>query len=320
MTQTIVAPTPDEIGLMRERIAPFFRRTPVIHAAGARCEFLIKAECLQATGAFKARAAAALLSNLAPSKRAIGVNTASSGNFGIALAAISRQFGAPVTIYIDPAASPFKVEMARRYGAKLREVSSDEWWSIVETHEFADMKGPYLNAVGDAAALAANGTIGIEILEDAPDIDAIILPIGGGGLICGVAAAVKSARPDIRIIACEYEGAAPLSAARAAGAPAGINPKTSFITGVGARFVLKEMWPLLQQYVDECVTVSLAETAHAIRTALLNNHILLEGAGALPIAAVLSGKIVAERPLCVASGGNISRTDIAAILAGGIPD
>lgn len=313
-------PTLDEIAAVQQRINWFTRRTPTITALGEDGrEISLKLESLQPTGAFKARPAAALLTALSRAELKIGVNTASSGNFGIAVASIGGVLDAPVTIIAPENAPDSKISRLKSLGAGVRKVSASHWWEIVLQHSFEGMTGRYLDAVGDPVAIAANGAIAVELLEDEPDIDAIAIPFGGGGLLCGVAAAAKALRPSIRIIACEGDFAAPLSAARSAGHPVEIAPAPAFISGIGAPSVLPAMWPLLQECVDDCVVVTLNETAAAVRRLALQSRVVAEGAGAVSVAAALSGRIKAKRIACIVSGGMIGAHMLSEILAGRTP-
>ena len=279
----------------------------------------LKIESLQDAGAFKSRPAAALLTALSGEARARGVITASSGNFGIAVAMLGPRLQAPVAIVVPENAPQAKVDHLKALGARLHVVDAEVWWETVISHRFAGATGLYLDAVADPVAIAANGAIAIELLEERPKIDAVAIPFGGGGLLCGVAAAMKALKPGVRIIACEGDFAAPLLAARAAGAPVKIAPQRSFVSGIGAPAVLPSMWPLLEHCVDEVVVVSSAEIANAIRRLAIEAHIVAEGAGAISVAAALSGKIAARHIACVVSGGNIGRETLSEILAGGVP-
>lgn len=280
----------------------------------------LKLELFQAAGAFKSRPAAALLTALSPEVRAQGVITASSGNFGIAVAMLGPRLQAPVAIVVPEDAPHAKISRLKALGAQLHVVDADSWWETVITHQFAGSTGIYLDAVADPVAIAANGAIAIELLEERPEIDAIAIPFGGGGLLCGVAAAMRALKPSVRIIACEGDFAAPLCAARAAGTPVKVAPQPSFVSGIGAPAVLPSMWPLLRDCVDEAVVVSSAEIANAVRRLAFEAHIVAEGAGAVSVAAALSGKIEARHIACVVSGGNIGRQALSEIIAGGVPD
>lgn len=314
-------PTMDEIVAVRKRVSAFARRTPAVPMRdGRRDDVILKLESLQPTGAFKARPAAALMTAMSPAELKRGVNTASSGNFGIAVATIGGALGVPVTIIAPDDAPDAKLSKLFALGTRVRRVSAAAWWRIVLQHSFDGMEGIYLDAVSDPVAMAANGAIALELLEDEPDIDAIAVPFGGGGLLCGVAAAAKALRPSVRIIACECDFAAPLSAARAAGRPVEVIPASAFVSGIGAPSVLPAMWPLLKECVDECVVVSVAETADAVRRLALESRIIAEGAGAVSIAAALSGRISARKTACIVSGGTIGAHTLAEILEGRVPD
>lgn len=313
-------PTMDEIVAARQRVSAFVRRTPTAAMRDGRGgDIVLKLESLQPTGAFKLRPAAALMTAMAPEDLKRGVNTASSGNFGIALATIGGAMDVPVTIVASDEAPAAKLTKLAALGARVRRVDAEEWWRVVHRHSFDGMAGVYLDAVCDPVAMAANGAIALELLEDAPDIDAIAAPFGGGGLLCGVAAAARALRPSIRIIACECDFAAPLSAARAAGRPVDVTPAPSFISGIGAPSVLPAMWPLLEECVDESVVVSVDEAAAAVRRLALESRIVAEGAGAVSVAAALSGRIDARRIACIVSGGMIGARVLAEILEGRTP-
>jgi threonine dehydratase len=313
-------PSFDEIVAVQKRIAPFARRTPVITMQSAAGELSLKLELFQAAGAFKSRPAAALLTAMSSDARARGVMTASSGNFGIAVAMLGPRLQAPVAIVVPEDAPHAKVDRLKALGAHILVVDAEVWWETVITHQFAGSTSFYLDAVADPVAIAANGAIAIELLEERPELDAIAIPFGGGGLLCGIAAAMKALKPGVRIIACEGDFSSPLCAARAAGEPVKIAPQRSFVSGIGAPAVLPSMWPLLRDCVDEVVVVSSSEIADAIRRLAIEAHIVAEGAGAVSVAAALSGKIKATHIACIVSGGNIGRQTLAEIFAGGVPD
>lgn len=314
-------PTTDEIAAVQNRISGFVRRTPALSfPGGPGGEIILKLESLQPAGSFKMRPAAALLTAMSPSELKRGINTASSGNFGIAVASIGAALGAPVTIVAPDDAPDAKLSKLSALGAHIKRVGAAEWWETVLRHSFDGMEGCYLDAVGDPVAMAANGAIALELFEDEPEIDAIAVPFGGGGLLCGITAAAKALRPSVRIIACECEFAPPLSAARNAGRPVEIRPAPAFVSGIGAPCVLPAMWPLLQDCVDDCVVVSLAETADAVRRLMLDSRIVAEGAGAVAVAAALSGRIKARKIASIVSGGTIGAQTLAEILAGRVPE
>lgn len=279
----------------------------------------LKLENLQRNGAYKIRPAAALMVSLTAAERAAGVCTASSGNFGIAMALLAGEMALPATVVVPDGAPGAKVERLRRHGARVIEVSQDAWWQAITTRRHPGVDGTWLDAVTDTRGQAGSGVIGLELLEQMPDVDTVFVPFGGGGLLCGVAAAIKSQRPDVRFIACESELATPLTAARAAGGPVDVTCRAGFVSGIGATSVLPEMWPLLQRFVDDVAVVSLAEIATAIRVLALHGHVVAEGAGAAAYAAARSGRCAARRPACIISGGNIGADALAVVLSGGIP-
>jgi len=198
-------------------------------------------------------------------------------------------------------------------------VPFDEWWQVILTHRFDGLPGRMIHPVSNPDVMAGNGTIGLEILEDLPDVDAIVVPYGGGGLSCGIAAAAKAIKPDVLVYAAEVETAAPLAASLAAGRPVEVNYKPSFVDGCGSRSVLAEMWPLASTLLDGALVVTLDEVAQAIRLLAERNRVIAEGAGAVSVAAALAGKAGTGTVACIVSGGNIDAAKLAVILSGGVP-
>lgn len=187
------------------------------------------------------------------------------------------------------------------------------------THRWPGIEGVFIDAVGNPNAIAGSGTLGLEILEQLDEVGAIFVPFGGGGLLSGIASAVHALERPTRIVACESEAATPLRAALAAGRPVDVEPRDSFISGMGAAAVLPWMWPLLARIVDEVAVVSFEETAAAIRMLAKGNHLIAEGAGAVSVAAALERTTESDRVACVVSGGNIDQDDLITILQGGLP-
>jgi threonine dehydratase len=190
---------------------------------------------------------------------------------------------------------------------------------VLRRHRFDGLPGHFIHPVSDPAVVAGNGTIGLEILEDLPDVDAIVIPFGGGGLSCGIASAVRALKPGVRLFACEVETAAPLSAAFGAGAPKDVAYTPTFVDGIGAPFVLPEIWPLARRLLDGSLVLSIAEVAAAVRLLVERNHVVAEGAGAAPVAAALAGRAGTGKIVCVVSGGNIDAAKLALILNGQVP-
>jgi threonine dehydratase len=190
---------------------------------------------------------------------------------------------------------------------------------VLEEHGYPGVEGLFIHPVADRAVIAGNGTIGLEILEDLPDVDAIVVPYGGGGLSAGIASAVKALKPTVRVFAGEVETAAPLSASLRAGSPQDVAYTASFVDGIGGRGLLVEMWPLVSKLLDGALVMSLAEIAAAVRILATRNRVVAEGAGATSVAAGLSGRAGSGKIVCVVSGGNIDAAKLCKILAGEVP-
>ena len=279
----------------------------------------LKLENLQPTGSFKIRGAANAMACLAPGRLDDGVWTASAGNMAQGVAWRARELGVPCAVIAPEHAPATKLEALARLGASVRSVPFAEWFHILETHEFPGMRGAFIHPVCDRAVMAGNATIALEILEDLPDVAAVLVPFGGGGLSCGIAAAMREMAPHVRIFACEVETAAPLAASLRAGAPARIEYRASFVDGIGSPFVLNEMWPLASRLLAGSLVVTLAEIAASIRALAERHRIIAEGAGAAPVAAAIRA-LAGEGPVaCVVSGGNLDGSRLAEIMAGRVP-
>jgi threonine dehydratase len=198
-------------------------------------------------------------------------------------------------------------------------VPFDRWWQALEESRFDGAEGLFVKPVSDPAVMAGNGTIGLELLEDQPELDAVVVPYGGGGLVSGIGSAVKQLRPETRVLAVEPETAAPLVATLAAGSPQEVDYRPSFVDGAGGRLVLPGMWPLVREVVDGALAATLDETAGAVRLLAERVRVIAEGAGALAVAAALSGRAGSGRVACVVSGGNIDFSTLTTILEGGTP-
>jgi threonine dehydratase len=207
-----------------------------------------------------------------------------------------------------------KLAAITRLGGKFIKVPFDEWWQVIVNHHYPGQEGLFVHPVSDPAVMAGNGTIGLEILEDLPDVDTILIPYGGGGLSCGIATAVRALKPDVKIYACEVETSAAFAAALAAQAPAKINYTPSFVDGIGSGGVLDDMWPLAHSLLDGSLVMPLVDVAEAVRILAERNRVIAEGAGATPVAAALSDKMKDKgRIACVVSGGNIDFEKLAKI-------
>ena len=305
-----------EIEAARKRIADSVIRTPLIrlNVDDTPGEIYLKLENLQPIGSFKLRGAGNAIGKASTADLKDGVYTASAGNMAQGVAWHARRLGLPCTVIVPDHAPETKLAAIRRLGGKIIKVTFDEWWQIILTHSYPGQKGYFIHPVSEPAVMAGNGTIGLEILEDLPDVKAIITPYGGGGLSCGVASAIKALKPDTKCYAVEVDTAAPLSASFAAGEPVAIDYTPSFVDGIGGKSVLPEMWPRAKALLDGSLVVSLRETATALKLLLERNRVLAEGAGAAAIAAALSGQAGKGKVVCVISGGNIDAAKLEKIL------
>ncbi len=310
-----------QIRAARARISDLALRTPLLrlNVEDAAAEIHLKLENLQPIGSFKVRGATNAMRLASPQMLAEGVYTASAGNMAQGLAYAARRLGVPCRVVVPDHAPETKLKAIKRLGAEYIKLPFDEWWQVILTHRFDGLEGLFIHPVSDPAVIAGNGTIGLEILEDLPDVDAIVVPYGGGGLSSGIASAVRAVRPHTKVFAAEVETAAPFAASLAAGQPREVDYVASFVDGIGAKSVLSEMWPLVQTLLDGSLVVSLDETAEAIRLLAERNRVIAEGAGAASVAAALAGKAGAGTVVCVVSGGNIDAATLAAILDGRDP-
>jgi threonine dehydratase len=292
-------------------------RTPLVRLPTdpGQPEVYLKLETLQPIGSFKIRGAYNAVTRLAPDQMAEGVWTVSAGNAaqGVALAAKTR--AVPCRVLVMDTAPETKLRSIERLGATIVKASYDECWRTVEQHRSDRMTGRLVHPFDDDDFISGNGTIGLEIVEDLPDVDAVIAPIGGGGLLAGVACALRALRPSAAVYAAEPETAAPLHASFAAGRASYFESWTpSFVDGAGGKSVLPTMWPLLQQWVTASIVVTLQETARAMRLVADRVHVIAEGAAACAVAAALSPSMSARghrRVVAVVSGGNIDLTRFA---------
>lgn len=311
----------ETIKTAREKIADAAMRTPLVrlNVEDAPAEIYLKLENLQPIGSFKLRGAGNAIRSADPADLARGVYTASAGNMAQGVAWYARRMGLACSVVVPDHAPETKLAAITRLGAAIVKVPFDQWWQVIQTHHYQGLEGLFIHPVSNRAVMAGNGTIGLEILEDLPDVDAVIIPYGGGGLSCGIASALRATRPDIKVYAGEVETAAPLSAALAAGEPIEIDYKPSFVDGVGGRSVLPEMWPLASRLLTGSLVVSLAEVAAAIRLLAERNRVIAEGAGATSVAAALAGMAGRGQVVCVVSGGNIDVEKLAKIFRGEVP-
>jgi len=304
----------------RERIRGVALRTPLVRLfVDGPSEIWLKLETLQPIGSFKLRGACNAMRSARREDLARGVVTASAGNMAQGVAWSARLLNVPCDVVVPEHAPQTKLEAIQRLGGRITKVPFDSWWKAMVEHHHPGLEGVFIHPVSDPAVIAGNGTVGVEILEDLPDVDAIVVPFGGGGQSCGIAAAMRELAPRVRVWAAEVDTAAPLAASLAAGEPRAASYTPSFVDGIGAKSLLAEMWPMARDLLAGSQVVSLAEIASAIRLLVERVRVVAEGAGAASVAAALSGRIEARRIACVVSGGNIDLTTLRTILAGAVP-
>jgi threonine dehydratase len=320
-TQQLAAPTLDEIHAAQQRLKGIAVRTPLVRleAPQAEAELWLKLENLQPIGSFKIRGGGNAILSAAPAELEQGVYTASAGNMAQGVAYVARRVGVPCSVIVPDRAPETKLAAIERLGGRIVKVPFDRWWQVMLEHEYPGMSGVFIHPVADTRVMAGNGTVGLEILEDLPDVDTILVPFGGGGLSSGIAAAVRALVPGIRVYACEVETATPLRASLAAGRAVTCDYTPSFVDGIGGKSVLPEMWPLVSTLLAGALQVSLEEVAGAIRTLVQRGRVVAEGAGAASVAAALKGVPRARRIVCVISGGNLDSAKLARILLGEVP-
>jgi threonine dehydratase len=277
-------------------------------------EIYLKLENLQPIGSFKIRGAANAIARLPADQLERGVVTASAGNMAQGAAWMARTLGIPCTVIAPDTAPEVKIKAIERLGGRVVKVSYEEWWTAFEQRMYPGIDGAFIHAFDDPDVMAGNGTIALEILEDIEDVDAVVIPWGGGGLTCGIASVMRERRPDCRIFAAEVDTAAPLSASMKAGTPTQVDYKPSFIDGIGAKGVFPQMFQRAQELIDGSLVVSVEEVIHALRLLVERNHVVAEGAGATPVACALAGKAGTGKVVCVVSGGNIDATKLVELL------
>ena len=316
---------PDSITLRdvlaaRDQIAGVVTRTPLIRLEGAYPELYLKLETLQPIRSFKVRGAYNALVLLSPDELAAGVYTASAGNMAQGLAWAASQKGIPCSVVVPHGAPQTKLDAIGRLGAEIVSLPYAEWWNVLATHRYGPLEpARFIHPVSDVGVIAGNGTIGLEILEDMPDVDVVLVPFGGGGLSCGIAAAIRVVRPEARVYGCEVETATPLRAAIVAGRAVDSPRQQTFVDGIGGPTVLREMWQPAHRLLAGSLVVSLTEVASAIRLLVERSAVVAEGAGAASVAAGLKGLGGDGRVVCVVSGGNIDQSVLSRILAGEVP-
>jgi threonine dehydratase len=312
-------PSIDDIRDARLRIQGAAIRTPLVrlNAPEIPVEIYLKLENLQPIGSFKIRGAANAMARMSADELRHGVLTASAGNMAQGVAWRARELGIPCTVIVPDSAPETKLRAIERLGGRIVKVSYEEWWRAFETRSHPGIGGAFIHAFDDRNVLAGNGTIGLEILEDLPDVDMVLIPWGGGGLACGIATAIRALKPSTKIFAAEVATAAPLSASWQAGSPQSIQPQRTFVDGIGGKSVFPQMFELAQRFLNGVRVASLDDVRSAVRLLAERSRVIAEGAGATPVACAVSvghaSGLPTQKIVCVISGGNIDLSVLADI-------
>jgi threonine dehydratase len=307
----------EDIERARERIAGTVLRTPLVKLdlGSGGPDIRLKLENLQPTNAYKIRGATNAVARLSDEERAKGVWTISAGNAGQGVAYAARQYGVPCTVVAIETAPQTKLERMRALGATIVPVSYERAWVAAEAHAFEGLEGTFVHPFDNHDFIAGHGTMGLEIIEDCPDVRTVICAIGGGGLITGVGSAIKARRPGINVIGAEPETAAPYALSLREGGPRKFSDwKASFVDGAGGQSVTERMWERMRPVTDGAITVTLNQTRQAMRLIAEKSRTVAEGAGALSVAAALSGEAGGGPIVCVVSGGNIDLAKFAELV------
>jgi len=290
-------------------------RTPLVRCnVDTRAELYLKLENLQPLGSFKIRGAANVMARTPREQLERGVLTASAGNMAQGVAFCARRMGVRATIVAPETAPATKIAAVERMGGRVIKVPFAEWWRTFETRSYPGVEATFIHAFDDLDVMAGNGTIALELLEDLPDLEAVVIPWGGGGLSCGIAAVLRARAPRVRIYAAEIETGAPLAASLAAGEPRTVEYKPSFVDGIGSKMVFPNMLERARRLLDGSLVVTLAEAAQAMKLVAERNRVIVEGAAACAVAAALSGRAGSGKIVAIVSGGNIDLDKFAQIV------
>jgi threonine dehydratase len=308
-----------DIWAARPVVAEVALRTPLVRLQleHAPAEIFLKLENLQPIGSFKLRGAHNAMRALDHTQLERGVLTASAGNMAQGVAYGAKRLGIPCTVIAPDNAPATKIRAIERLGATVELVSRERWWQTFQERTYPGTEvATFVHAFDDDRVMAANGTIGIELLEDLPDIDAVVIPFGGGGLAAGVATAIRALKPNTRVYAAEVETAAPLGVSLAAGSPQTVAYQPSFVDGIGSATVFPRMLDLASQLLDGAHAVSVADAEDAVRLLAERQRVIAEGAAACAVAVALSGRAGNGKVACIISGGNIDTAVLNRILEG----
>jgi threonine dehydratase len=307
----------EAIEAARSRIAGTIVRTPLVKLEMTDGpEIHLKLETLQPINSFKLRGAANAVAMLPPQRRALGVWTISAGNAGQGVAYAARAAGVPCTVVTIETAPPTKVDRMRALGARIVPASFDACWEAMERRSFEGVSGTFVHPFDDDDFIAGNATMGLEIVEDLPQVETVITAIGGGGLLTGVASGVRARKRNVRVLGAEPETAAPAAVSFATGKACAFSGwQATFVDGAGGKSLFPRMWERMRPVADGAIVVSLDEVKRAMRLLALTTRVVAEGAGALSVAAALSGKAGAGPIVAVVSGGNIELSTFCELVA-----
>lgn len=316
-----VAPSLELVREAQRAIKGIAVRTPLVrlNALDGSREVFLKLENLQPTGAFKTRGATFAMQQTPRAELERGVVTASAGNMAQAVAWGALQAGVPCTVIAPETAPATKLDAVRRLDGRIVLVPFDQWWQTLIDRRYEGVSGTFIHPFDNVNMMAGSGTIAVEILEDLPDVETILVPWGGGGLSIGIAGAIRSLRPSCDVFAVEVATAAPLAASLKAAAPVTVDYRASFVDGIGSKTVMPSMFKLAQDYLAGSLVTSVEEVAGAVRVLAERNRIVAEGAGAAAVAVAMSGLAGSGRTVCIVSGGNIDTHKLAVILGGATP-
>ncbi len=309
-----------DINDARRTIASTAVRTPLVrlNVRDTAAEIYLKLENLQPIGSFKIRGATNAMAHIPLEVLTRGVLTASAGNMAQGVAWRARELGMPCTVIAPETAPETKIKAIERLGGEVIKVPFEEWWKAFETRSFPGVEATFIHAFDDLNVMAGNGTIALEIMEDLTQVDAIVIPWGGGGLTCGIAAGMRALNSRCRIYAAEVATAEPLSLSFTACLPQTVDYQPSCVDGIGAKMVFPQMLERAQQLIDGTFVAQLAEVASALRLMAERNRVIAEGAGACALACALAGKADTGKVVCIVSGGNIDFAKLCEILTGPI--
>jgi len=307
----------EQVEEARRNIASIAFRTPLVVGPGeSPLELFLKLENLQPIGSFKIRGAANVVARTSRERLERGLLTASAGNMAQGVAYCARRLGIPATIVAPETAPATKIRAVERLGGRPILVPFADWWRTFETRTFPGVDATFIHAFDDPDVMAGNGTIAMELIEDLPDFDAVVIPWGGGGLSCGIAAVLRELKPGVRIFAAEVDTGAPLAASLTAGEPRTVEHTPSFVDGISAKVVFPVMFERARKLLDGSIVVTLDQAAQAMKLVAERNRVIMEGAAACAVAAALSGRAGSGKVVAIVSGGNIDLDRFARLVTG----